>query len=47
LKQTRVLYDWSLKGKLHREDGPAYESKTSKEWYLHGKKISEEERYMK
>ena len=29
---------WYLNGKLHREDGPAYESADGhKEWYLNGK----------
>lgn len=37
LKHKRGLYDWRSKGKLHREDGPAYECKTCKQWYLNGK----------
>ena len=29
---------WQLNGKLHREDGPAFEGEDgNKEWYLHGK----------
>ena len=34
---------WRLNGKLHREDGPAYEhSDGTKEWYLNGKYHREE-----
>jgi hypothetical protein len=34
---------WYLKGKLHREDGPAIEyASGSKEWYLKGKLHREE-----
>ena len=30
--------EWFLNGKLHREDGPAYESANgNKSWYLNGK----------
>ncbi len=33
-----------LKGKLHREDGPAIEfSNGFKQWYLNGKRLTEEE----
>jgi hypothetical protein len=40
--------EWWLNGQLHREDGPAIEwvndhSDGGKEWYIHGKKLSEEE----
>ena len=32
---------WFLKGKLHREDGPAVErSNGSKFWYLHGEEVT-------
>ena len=35
---------WCLKGKLHREDGPAIEwADSSKSWYLNGEKVTEEE----
>ena len=35
---------WYFNGKLHREDGPAYEEANgSKEWYLNGKEYTEEE----
>ena len=34
---------WWLNGKLHREDGPAYErSDGSKAWYLNGKRHRED-----
>jgi len=34
--------EWYLNGKLHREDGPAYEdSDGTKIWYLNGKKLTE------
>jgi hypothetical protein len=36
--------EWRLKGKLHREDGPSVEyANGDNEWYLNGKRISEEE----
>ena len=36
--------EWRLDGKLHREDGPAVEwSNGSREWYLNGEKLTEEE----
>jgi len=35
---------WYLKGKLHREDGPAVEwSDGTKFWYLNGTRMTEEE----
>jgi|TARA_Y100000296_G_C4945792_1_gene143745 hypothetical protein len=35
---------WRLDDKLHREDGPAVEyAHGEKEWWLHGKKLTEEE----
>jgi hypothetical protein len=35
---------WYLTGKLHREDGPAYEGANGyKAWYLNGKEVTEEE----
>jgi hypothetical protein len=35
---------WWLNGKMHREDGPAYEGADgSKAWYLNGKEVTEEE----
>ena len=35
---------WGLNGKMHREDGPAYEGADgSKAWYLNGKEVTEEE----
>ena len=34
---------WYLNGKLHREDGPAFEGASgSKEWYLNGKRHRED-----
>jgi len=34
---------WSLNGKLHREDGPAYEKENgAKHWWLHGKRHRED-----
>ena len=34
---------WSLNGKYHREDGPAYEGAYgSKAWWLNGKQVTEE-----
>jgi hypothetical protein len=33
---------WYLNDKLHREDGPAIEwSNGTREWYLHGKRVTE------
>ncbi len=45
---VRVYYDgdkaWYLKGKRHREDGPAVEyANGDKRWYLNGKEVTEEE----
>ena len=43
-----IVYDdgtrhWILNGKLHREDGPAFEhAKGSKHWYLNGKRHRED-----
>ena len=35
---------WFLNGKLHREDGPAYEyADGDKYWYLNGKEYTEDE----
>ena len=35
---------WWLNGKLHREDGPAYEEANGyKSWWLNGKYVTEEE----
>ena len=35
---------WLLNGKLHREDGPAYENADGdKSWYLNGEEVTEEE----
>ena len=35
---------WWLNGKMHREDGPAYEGADgSKFWYLNGEEVTEEE----
>ena len=35
---------WCLKGKLHREDGPAIEwANGDKEWYLNDEEVTEEE----
>lgn len=34
---------WMRHGKQHREDGPAVEGKSYKEWYLNGKKLTEEQ----
>ena len=37
---------WTLNGKLHREDGHAYEMPGGyKEWWLNGKLLSEEEHF--
>ena len=36
--------EWSLNGKLHREDGPAEEwANGSKFWWLNGKEVTQEE----
>lgn len=36
--------EWYQNGKLHRTDGPAVEdSDGSKEWYLEGKELTEQE----
>ena len=38
--------EWSLHGKLHREDGPAYISSLGYvEWYLNGVKLTELEHF--
>jgi hypothetical protein len=34
---------WYLKGKHHREDGPAIEYNGEKSWYLNGKQLTEAE----
>ena len=35
---------WYLNGKLHREDGPAFEcANGSKGWYLNGKRVTGED----
>jgi hypothetical protein len=35
---------WYLKGKLHREDGPAIEyADGDKSWWLNGEEVTEEE----
>ena len=34
---------WWFGGKRHRLDGPAVEGKTTKEWFINGKMISEED----
>ena len=36
--------EWTLNGKLHREDGPACEwADGYKAWYLNGKELTEKE----
>lgn len=35
--------EWYLDGKLHREDGPAYEAINGIGWFLNGKELTEEE----
>ena len=38
------IVEWLVNGELHREDGPAIVRKGgSKEWWMNGKKYSEEE----
>ena len=49
IEYTVKVYDngnksWWLNGKLHREDGPAYEGDDGyKQWWLNGKWMAEEE----
>jgi len=35
--------EWRLNGKRHREDGPAIERASYKEWWLNDKQLTEEE----
>ena len=34
---------WYLNGKLHRTDGPAFEDSVTKEWYINGEQVTEDE----
>ena len=47
LSEDTTRTRWYLNGKLHREDGPAFEwPDGSGEWYLNGQRYTEEEYVM-